>query len=132
MRGSPPLSGPIGSDSALNGVVPYLADLVSSAEGVCVATVGTAPARRFVVEWAGSRLAAMPAAGTITTEAVLNESDRTIDVLTQSGTILAAGRIGIVGYRSPGLAGPYTLGCTSGGAVCSNTTGTRVRFRPTP
>ncbi len=127
-----PLSGPIGSDSALNGVVPYLADLVSSAEGVCVATVGTAPARRFVVEWAGSRLAAMPAAGTITTEAVLNESDRTIDVLTQSGTILAAGRIGIVGYRSPGLAGPYTLGCTSGGAVCSNTTGTRVRFRPTP
>ncbi|MFO0603738.1 MAG: hypothetical protein U0324_11220 [Polyangiales bacterium] len=126
------LSGPIGSESALDGVVPFLADLVSSAEGVCVATVGASPSRRFVVEWAGSRLASAPAGGSITTEAVLNEADGTVDVLTQEGTILAAGRIGIVGFRSPGYAGPFALGCASGGAVCSNTTGTRIRFRPTP
>ena len=54
-------------------VAPYFTDLFTSATGVCVATIGVSPSRRFIVEWADAVFLS-DRTRHVTFEAILNES----------------------------------------------------------
>ena len=54
-------------------VAPYFTDLYTSATGVCVATIGASPSRRFVVEWLDAVFLS-DRTRHLTFEAILNES----------------------------------------------------------
>ena len=73
-------TGQIPSTIAPNAVVaPCWSDQETTASGVCLATVGAAPARRFVVHW--SRTHYYRTIGNQNFEAVFNEADLSIDFL---------------------------------------------------
>ena len=114
-------------------VAVHAGDLETTAP-VCVALVGTAPRRQWVIEWSGvsERLSTGPVAGTnLVFEAIFTEDTGTIDFVYQTVT-------GTVSSRYHGLEGPtgLTSGSASGCAAsttshfCSVTTGYRVRFTP--
>jgi hypothetical protein len=114
------------------------ADLVTSAAGVCVATTGVAPSRRWVIEWSSARFVA---SGTrpldaglprVTFEAIAYEGANVLDFLYQGpfdtpagSTITAqtAVTVGLVDYRS----GSPVRGVPFVGSIGA---GTRIRFVP--
>ena len=113
----------------------HAGDLETTAP-VCVALLGAAPSRRWVVEWSGAveRLSTGPVAGTgLVFEAVFNEEGNTIDYYFQSVT-------GTASSRYHGLEGPTGLstgsvsGCPSATTshLCTVMTAHRVRFSPAP
>lgn len=121
-------SGAIPERAAPNGVVAaYWLDLLTRDTGVCVATVGAAPNRRFVVQWDDA--AYYPSrTGNLTFEIVLNETSNTIDMLYQTlGTTTGGVTLGL-----------ETVDGTDGAVLCSRSTacpvatGTRIRWVPTP
>jgi hypothetical protein len=121
-------SGLIPDRSTPNGVVAaYWLDLLTRETGVCIATVGAAPNRRFVVQWADASY--YPSrTGNLTFEIVLNETSNTIDMLYQSlGTATNAVTLGL-----------ETVDGTDGALLCSGSTacpvmsGSRIRWVPTP
>ena len=125
-------SGTIPATSTPNGVIAaFWRDLVTQTAGVCHITTGTAPNRRFLVEWSGTRLYGGATTATITTEIALNEADGTIDILTQSNTF-ATGTTATVGVEN--IAGTRAVGgCTpSTTTTCAAPTGNRLRFTPSP
>ncbi|MFO0601667.1 MAG: MXAN_6577-like cysteine-rich protein [Polyangiales bacterium] len=116
-------------------VAVHAGDLETTAP-VCVALLGAAPSRRWVVEWSGAveRISTGPVAGTgLVFEAVFNEDGNTIDYYFQSVT-------GTASSRYHGLEGPTGLstgsvsGCpsTTTSHLCTVMTGHRVRFSPAP
>ncbi len=115
-----------------NGVIAaWVMDLVASTSpGVCYATLGTAPSRRFVVECSNARPYGSTATGLISTEIVLNEADGAIDILT-SNYSFAAATTALIGLEN--LDGTRAIsGCATTSGVCTNATNNRVRFVPAP
>ena len=111
-----------------NGVVAaYWLDLLTRDTGVCIATVGAAPNRQFVVEWDDA--AYYPTrTGNLTFEIVLNEGTNTIDMLYRTlGTTTVGVTLGL-----------ETIDGTDGAVLCSGSTacpvatGARIRWVPTP
>jgi len=121
-------SGAIPERTDPNGVIAaYWLDLLTRDTGVCIGTVGTAPNRRYIVQWADA--AYYPTrVGNLTFEIVLNETTNTVDMIYQSlGTPERALTVGL-----------ETLDGVDAAVLCSNsrgcpvTTGTRIRWVPTP
>jgi hypothetical protein len=121
-------SGAIPDRSTPNGVVAaYWLDLLTRETGVCIATLGAAPNRRFVVQWADAAYYPSRTAN-LTFEIALNETTNTIDMLYQS-----------LGTTSSGVTlGLETIDGTDGAILCSGSTacpvmsGSRFRWVPTP
>lgn len=102
-------------------------DLVTRASGICIATVGTAPTRQWVVEWRDVENFS-PGGESLTFEAVLTEGAGTIDLIYQSMTGALAG-----GMAVENQTGTMAVNaCPGGTATCVPTTGQRVRFVPIP
>lgn len=111
-----------------NGVVAaYWLDLLTRDTGVCIATLGTAPNRRYVTQWDNASYYPT-GVGNLTFEIVLNETTNTIDMLYQSlGT---PERVLTVGLETiDGVDGAVLC---SGSMACPVAAGTRIRWVPTP
>jgi hypothetical protein len=123
-----PTGGTIPTASAPNGVIAtFWRDLVTGTNGVCHLTLGAAPARRFVVEWSGTR--DYGGSSLITTEIVLNEADGTIDMFTPTNGITGVATVGVenlTGTRAVGGCTPTTT------TSCAVPAGSRLRFQPSP
>jgi hypothetical protein len=120
--------GTIPLSSSPNGTVAaFWRDLVTGTSGVCHLTLGSAPSRRFVVEWSGTR--EYGGTALITTEIVLHEADGAIDIFTPTNGITTPGTIGVEsldGLRAVGGCTPSTT------TSCVVPTGSRFRFQPSP
>ena len=112
------------SPSTPNAVMAFWDDLVLRG-GICVATVGSAPDRRLVLEWNDAGFYPAPDSAThLTFELALSESSQTVDVLyrtMQSVGDLATGSSATVGVQEGGgtrfdLVGFNTPGVVSAGA----------------
>lgn len=121
-------SGAIPDRTTPNGVVAaYWLDLLTRETGVCIATVGSAPNRRFVVQWADAAYYPSRTAN-LTFEIVLNETSNTIDMLYQSlGTTGSGVTLGL--ETVDGTDGAILC---SGSTACPVTSGSRFRWVPTP
>jgi len=97
-------------------------DLYTSPEGVCVATVGSAPARRWIAQWVDTGV--LGAASSLNFEIVVHESTGVIDFV--YATMTGAGGAS-VGLENP--AGTDAVrGC--GTALCTINSDSRLRFTP--
>ncbi len=122
------LGGTVPSTTAPNAVIaPHWGDDVTGASGICVATVGTAPNRRWVVEWAMSRYFA-GSGENLTYEVILSEGTGTIDLVYGTMTGARAQTMGI--EDQTGMMGINA--CPGGTGGCIPTTGQVVRFVPIP
>ena len=85
--------------------------------GVCVGVQGTAPSRRYVVEWIDNSecCSTVAAQGHYTFEMVMNEADNSIDYIYQTVTI-------------PTLNSPHTF--LSGVQNVDGTAGSTLEFSP--
>ncbi len=97
--------------------------------GVCVATVGSAPNRRYVVEWNDCGYCCPATAGTnLTFEIILNEGTNIIDMIYQTMTGARGAGIGLTDLAPPN----QLTGCPVGTPSCVPTAGQRIRFVPIP
>ncbi len=121
-------SGLIPDRGTPNGVVAaYWLDLLTRDTGVCIATVGVAPSRQFVVEWDDASYYPTRT-GNLTFEIVLNEGTNTIDMLYRAlGTTASGVTLGL--ETVDGTDGAVLC---SGSTACPVATGTRFRWVPTP
>jgi hypothetical protein len=120
------LSGTIPSASLPNSVLaPQWADQVVSASGVCVATVGAAPSRRFVVQWSGSRY--YLDSNSLNYEVILHEGSGVVDFAygAMSGVVAST-----VGIESPD--GARAFGPCATRHSCVMVSNARARFTPIP
>ncbi|MDP3213212.1 MAG: hypothetical protein Q8S73_03840, partial [Deltaproteobacteria bacterium] len=120
------LSGLIPSTSLPNSVLaPQWADQLLSSTGVCVATVGTAPSRRWVVQWAGSRY--YNNSNSLNYEVILHEGSGVIDFAygAMSGVVAST-----VGIESPD--GTRAFGPCASRNSCVMVSNARTRFTPIP
>ncbi len=122
-------SGSLPNPAAPNAVLaPYWRDIQIRGDGVCVATLGTAPARRFVVEWRNA-LDVNNASTQLTFEVVLHEGTHLIDLSYQAMTNAASATVGLENPSgSEAISG--CLGSTT--PWCRPPAGTRLRFAPIP
>jgi Stigma-specific protein, Stig1 len=126
-----PLSGSIPSTFTPNGVVALQwRDLVTQADGICVATTGVAPDRRFVVEWSNVRNYASAPVSQLTFEAVFNESDLSIDLLYSTMTNATAAIVGLENQSGSAAISGCPAGVTT--YSCVVPASTRFRFTPSP
>jgi len=108
-------------------IAPHWGDDHTSDMGICVATLGTAPNRQWVVEWDQSYYCCSPGP-ILTYEVILNENSGVIDFVYQ--TMMGA-RTQVSGLEDPtGTMGIGGCGTTT--FDCLPATNTRVRFTPTP
>jgi hypothetical protein len=119
------------STTAPNGMVALHAGDLMVNDPICVATLGIAPLRRWIIEWSGAqeRSGTTVVAGTqLVFEAVITERSDTIDfIYNRMDTTLSRYH----GIESPtGAAG--VPACTTTSFLCAMATGTTVRFVPTP
>ncbi len=134
--------GTIPTAAAPNGLIAaYWADLVMGSNGVCAVAVGSAPSRRFILQWSNGQFysgnTAMPLAGSVSFEIIYNESDASIDFLYDTITGQPAGAptraaVGVENLAGMGLAicpGGRTGVAPECTAVMS---GTRFRLIPSP
>jgi hypothetical protein len=137
--------GTIPSPEAPNGVIaPYWVDLVTGPEGVCSVVVGSAPVRRWIVQWKNAQfysgVMTAPLVGAASFEVIYNESDASFDFIyeTITGQPAAAPTRAAVGLENP--TGSAAMVVCPGGrtntappaAECTAvTSGTRFRFAPT-
>jgi hypothetical protein len=101
-------------------VLPFWDDLATRQPGVCVATLGSAPNRQFVVTWNDAFILGITASH-LTFSVVLNEGSDIVDVL--YGTMTGAGEWSAGQDASIGLASDreYVLDCCNEACVSSNT-----------
>lgn len=124
-------AGEIPSTDSPNGVVSaFWRNLRASPLGVCVATVGSAPARRWVVEWPSARPITVTL--TIDFEVVLHEQSGIIDFVYGTLTGDTRNARAAVGVETPD--GRSGIGGCAGGLpfVCIPTSNSSVRFIPVP
>jgi hypothetical protein len=123
------LGGSIPTASAPNAVIALHWTDNMNRNPMCVATFGTAPNRQWVVEWDAHHYCCSDEPGvSLTYEVILSETSNFIDFVYQT---IAGARGGTAGLENP--AGTAAVGACPGGATaCTPTTGTRVRFQPTP
>ncbi len=137
--------GTIPSAAAPNGIIaPYWADLITGTDGVCVVTVGSAPIRRWIIQWKNAQfysgVATAPNVGSASFELIYNESDRSFDFIyeTISGQPTTAPTIAAVGVEHPNGIDAFAV-CNGGrrdrapvATECTTvTSGTRFRLAPT-
>ncbi len=97
-------------------------DLHTDLDGVCVATVGSAPSRRWIAQWVDTGV--LGVSSSLNFEIVVHESTGVIDFV--YGTMTGAGGA-TVGLENP--AGTDAVsGC--GAALCTITSNSRLRFTP--
>ena len=122
------LGGTLPNASAPNGVIAaYWRDNYNRSPGMCVATVGTAPNRQWVVEWQ-NQYHYGSGSESLTYEIVLSETTNTIDLVYQTMSGVGSGAVG--SENAAGTAG--VGGCPGGGTICGPTSGYRTRFAPAP
>jgi hypothetical protein len=122
------LGGTLPNAGAPNGVIAaYWRDNYNRSPGMCVATVGTAPSRQWVVEWL-NQYHYGSGSESLTYEIVLSETTNTIDLVYQTMSGVGTGTVGT--ENAGGTAG--VGGCAGGGYSCGPTSGYRTRFAPTP
>lgn len=123
-------SGLLPATTTPNGVIaPYWTDLRTRTPGVCVATLGTAPNRRVVVQWNDANYFS-GAEGHLTFEAVLHETSNLIDFVYRSLDGVSA-RTPAVGIERQDGTDAVAL-CPGGVGGCAVSSTTRLRFTPTP
>lgn len=122
-------SGPVPSTSTPNGVVAVFSrDLVLRGP-ICIATVGEAPNRQWVVEFREVRNWLGGDEQRFTFEIILSEATRTIDFVYQS--MMGASSTAYVGIENQtGMQGINA--CPGGTGMCIPTAGQRIRFNPIP
>jgi len=96
--------------------------------GICIATVGTAPNRQWVVEWDQSGYCCSGGGGGLTYEVVLTETTNTIDLIYQTMT---GARSQVAGIEDPTGSQGYP-GCPDGTYDCTPTAGSAMRFTLIP
>jgi hypothetical protein len=143
--------GTIPSSMAPNGLVAaYWTDLITGPDGVCVATVGSAPSRRFVVQWKNAGFypipvppAPIPPTGRASFELIYNETDRSIDFLYETimGEPAMASTRAAVGIENVAGTGGFAICAGGRRAVVADpippectavTSGTRLRLVTAP
>jgi hypothetical protein len=118
----------IPSTSAPNSVIAaHWGDDHTSATGICLAVVGTAPDRQWVVQWDQSYYCCTPGP-ILTYEIVLSESSGVIDIVFE--TMMGA-RAELTGLEDP-TGGMGIGGCGPSTYSCLPSSGTRVRYTPIP
>ncbi len=121
------LGGTIPSVTVPNALIAaHWTDIMTRATGVCVATVGTAPNRQFVVEWSDATYFMSVGTEHLTFEIVLTETTNTIDLIFQDMRSARSGTVGV--ENQTGTAG--VGGCALGASTCVPATGQRARFVP--
>jgi len=137
--------GTIPATTVPNGVIaPYWVDLITGPEGVCSVVVGTAPSRRWIVQWKNAQFYSgvtdVGPVGTASFEVIYNESDASFDFIyeTLSGLPTTAPSRAAVGLEnSDGTRGSVVcaggrVDTTPPAVACTAvTTGTRFRLAPT-
>ncbi len=127
--GSPSLGGSIPSTSAPNNMIaPYWGDDHTSASGVCVATTGAAPNRKFIVEWRNAYHCCTAGNATLTFEAILSETTNTIDFVYTTMTNARASTVGLEDSTGANAIG----GCAAMATSCAPAANSRTRFVPAP
>jgi hypothetical protein len=123
----------IPSTSVPNGIIAVHAGDQETTMPICVATLGTAPRRQWVVEWSGTveRTSLSIIAGTaLTYESVITEDTGTIDLLYERVVGTPSSRYhGLESSAGTGVPGACATPTTY---LCAMTAGTRVRFTPAP
>jgi hypothetical protein len=120
-------SGTIPSTSAPNAVIAAHWGNNHTRGPICVATVGTAPSRQFVVQWNDTHYSGSTTAH-LTYEIILSEATQFIDIAygpmmgTQARVMGIENQAGSSGINA----------CRGGASTCSPTEGQRVRFLPAP
>jgi hypothetical protein len=124
------ISGTIPSTTTPNGVLaPQWRDLETRADGICVATAGATPDRRFVIQWSNVGVYSFPsAAGNLNFEVVLNERDLSIDFLYTAMTGAMAATVGLENQTGTLGIGGCPVGATTYSCVVPASAG--VRFTP--
>ncbi|MBK6531847.1 MAG: MBL fold metallo-hydrolase [Deltaproteobacteria bacterium] len=138
------IGGTIPDSRPPNGLIaPYWADLVTGPDGVCSVVVGSAPIRRWIIQWKNARFytgeTSMPVAGTASFEVIYNEADASMDFIyeTITGQPSNAPTRAAVGLEHPD--GTLAFVVCPGGRIdgtprapdCTSvTTGTRFRVVP--
>jgi hypothetical protein len=112
-------------------IFPFWDDLQTRAPGVCIATLGAAPDRRFVIEWrdAGFAGGANPDAH-LDFEVVLSESSHLIDVIYRrmdDSTARATGSSATIGLQGVDASASDLAAFDTAGAVAS---GGSIRWTP--
>ncbi len=122
------LSGSVPSPSTPNAVIaPHWSDDYTGPTGICIATMGTAPNRTWVVAWPHSYYCCSPGPD-LNYEVILHETTGVIDFaydvmsMARDATMGIEDQTGAVGLNA----------CPGGASTCTPTTGQRVRFTPTP
>jgi hypothetical protein len=123
------LQGLVPDPAPPNGVIAaWWTDLFTSPAGICVATLGAAPARRYVVQW-NSVLYYANRASDMNFEVILNESGGAIDLVYQRLAPLPTGYVPTVGLESnTGVQGSFI--CTTANTSCGVVAGNAFRFTP--
>ncbi|MDP3274013.1 MAG: hypothetical protein Q8Q09_02380 [Deltaproteobacteria bacterium] len=123
------LSGSIPAAALPNAIVaPYFFDNYTNAAGICVATVGSAPNRRWVIEWRNAYHCCSPAGVDTTYEIVISETSNLIDFVYGAMTGARASTVGLEDQTGMLAVG----GCTAGATNCAPLSNTSVRFSPIP
>lgn len=125
----------IPSSSTPNGVISLHAGDLFTSGPICVATLGSAPNRRWVVEWSNAaERTGIPimSVGTLVFEVIVSEGTDLIDFVFQrmDGAISH-----YTGLESPALSPTGVAGCPSGTSFtyfCTPMAGARIRFTPAP
>jgi len=120
----------ITSTTAPNGIVAVHAGNLATTAPICVATTGSAPNRKWVVEWSGAaNRSGTTNTGNLVFEVIVSEGTDTIDMIFQrmdSATSRYTGLEAIPG--TPGVGG-----CPSGTTLttfCTPAVGVRIRYTP--
>ncbi len=124
------LSGIIPDPLAPDAVIAaWWTDLVTSPAGVCTLVTGTAPNRRFIVQW-GDVDYFSGRTGDMNFEIALNESTNTVDLVYSRIATPPAGYIPTVGVEN-NSGSAATVVCRSTDTACTMvTSGTSFRFTP--
>jgi len=121
------LSGLIPSSSDPDGVIAaQWLDLRTGPSGICVATLGVTPNRRWYFHW--SHALNYSSGSSLDFEIVLHETTGIIDLL--YGTMTGAQRATVGIENSTGSLG--VGGCEDGTTTCIIASNTRIRFTPSP
>ncbi len=109
-------------------------DLLAGATGVCVATVGTAPNRTWVVEWLNARsFAGTLGATSYTFEFAAYEASQNLDIVYNNIVPPAAFPLNAPDLVTVGIQDHRTASGVRANAFTGTiATGTRVRFQPLP
>jgi|LNFM01.1.fsa_nt_gb hypothetical protein len=123
------LSGTIPSPSTPNEVIAaYWGDNYTSMTGICVATIGTAPSRRFVVQWDDAYHCCSRGTTSTTYEIIITETTGVIDLVYRTMTDARMQTVGIENATGTMHVG----GCPMGATSCTPASATATRFVPVP